>query len=80
MSSIPRPITVAQIKLAALLAQHANVSRLAQAIGGQPATLRLLLAGGSRPKAETIDRLTKHGIQPSDWFVIAAPTNPEDAK
>ena len=73
-TSVRRPITVAQIKLADLIAKAGNISRFARATGGRPATVRLLLAGGSRPKADTVERYVRLGIAPNDWFEVVDDT------
>ena len=78
MSNVPTapdPITttVAMKKLQALL-QTDKASVIARTVGSTPNTLRNMAHGFSRPKAETVERYKRLGIEPADWFTPIANT------
>jgi hypothetical protein len=63
--------TIAHQKLAAAVAVT-NASDVARKSNVQANTIRLLCLGAADPRQATMAKLTKLGISPSDWFVIAS--------
>jgi len=68
---MPSIITVAQIKLARLIAES-SAAAVGRRVGSTGNTIRLLASGGARPKLTTVERMRVLGIEPGDWLVPAS--------
>ena len=71
MSTINRPKVIARQKLEDAVVAAGSVAALAAQVGVQASTLRLLAAGGSEPKTETVRKLQQIGISAQDWLDAA---------
>jgi hypothetical protein len=68
---MPSIITVAQLKLAKLVADS-SAAAVGRRVGSTGNTVRLLAAGGASPKVTTVERMRTLGIEPADWFTPAS--------
>jgi hypothetical protein len=71
MTAVARTPTVAQLKLAYLLAES-SAAAVGRKVGSTGNTIRLLASGAANPKTTTVARFTVLGIEPADWFTPVA--------